>query len=93
MSEKRYGSFTCYLGDGQFDYVTLPLSDGIHPTELGDAVDHFEKLYPARSWKMYSTGAEESDPLYTHLTPEQRKVADTEAALRQAELLEWAKLL
>ena len=58
MSETQYASFTCYLGDGEFDYVTLPMAEGRHPLELGNAVEHFRKLYPTRSWKMFSTDAE-----------------------------------
>ena len=93
MSETQYASFTCYLGDGEFDYVTLPMAEGRHPLELGNAVEHFRKLYPTRSWKMFSTGFEDLEPLYTHLTPEQRKVADAEAERRMKELEAWAATL
>jgi hypothetical protein len=58
--------FCCYLGDAEFDYLSLEVAKGHHATELGDAVSHFLKKYPDRSWRLFIEGHETEEPLYIH---------------------------
>jgi hypothetical protein len=59
-------TFSCYLGDGKIEELTLPMAEGPHPLEIGDAVNHFLEAYPDRSWRLYPKGLEGGDPLYAH---------------------------
>lgn len=68
--------FVAYLGDGEFDYCTVPMSDlDRHPTELGAAWDIFAERHPDRTWPMYQRGFEDGEPLVAYRPGQERDAA------------------